>query len=75
MADSTDRTPADEEASTPTPDWCHWHGGEATTAVIVRAIERPSGAAPYPLSACLACRELHRLIPLTEATSPTERAS
>ena len=68
MAESTDAAARGEEL-TPTPDWCHWHGGWSATALVVRAVERPSGAAPYPLSACAPCRELHQLIPLAEQTT------
>lgn len=68
MAESTDRATAGEGPE-PTPDWCHWHGDWSDTALVVKAVERPSGAAPYPLSACAPCRMQHALIPLAEQTT------
>ena len=37
--------------------FCHLHGAESATAEVIQIIERPSGAAPYALSACAPCRE------------------
>ncbi|HET6356107.1 hypothetical protein [Streptomyces sp.] len=50
-----------------TSGFCHWHGGDSATAEVIQIVERPSGAAPYPLSACAPCREQRGLTVLAVA--------
>ncbi|WP_405597563.1 hypothetical protein OG741_13880 [Streptomyces sp. NBC_01410] len=47
--------------------FCHLHGGESATAEVIQIVERPSGAAPYALSACAPCRKERGLAVLAVA--------
>lgn len=63
--DSNTRPSGASEAGT--ADFCHLHGGIDPTAEVIQIVERPSGAAPYPLSACAPCRKERGLAVLAVA--------
>ncbi|WP_405808167.1 hypothetical protein OG729_25075 [Streptomyces sp. NBC_00210] len=50
--------------------FCHLHGSMSETAEVIQVVERPSGAAPYALSACAPCREERGLKVLAVASCP-----